>query len=197
MQFGIRRATAADAPALAQLAALTFPLACPPDSPAHEVAAFIAQNLGPENFASYLADPLRVLFVAEEHAEVHAQERGQEQGQDESAPIQGRLLAYTMLVDAPPTAQDVAAVVSDGDAVEFSKCYAHQDTHGSGVATSIMTASLEWIDTQGRRQTWLGVNSENVRAQKFYRKHGFAVTGTRSFQLGTKTEHDYVMVRSN
>lgn len=193
MQFGIRRAKATDAPALAELAALTFPLACPPDSPAHEVAAFIAQNLGPESFASYLADPLRVLFVAEEHV----QERDQEQSQDESVPNQGRLLAYTMLVDAPPTALDVAAVVSDGDAVEFSKCYAHQDTHGSGVAMSIMTASLEWVDTQGRRQTWLGVNSENVRAQKFYRKHGFAVTGTRSFQLGTKTEHDYVMVRSN
>ncbi|MHA7175402.1 GNAT family N-acetyltransferase [Arthrobacter sp. Sr24] len=186
MQFGIRSATVADAPALAELAALTFPLACPPDSPASEVATFISEHLGVEAFASSIADPHRVLFVAQE----------QHQEQREPAFSQGRLLAYTMLVDAPPTAADVVAVLSDADAIEFSKCYAHPDTHGTGVAASIMTASLEWIDGQGRSVTWLGVNGENERAQKFYRKHGFAVIGTRSFQLGTKTEHDYVMVRS-
>lgn len=101
-----------------------------------------------------------------------------------------------MLVDAPPAAADVAAIVTEPGAMEFSKCYAHPDTHGSGVAGAIMAASLDWISGNGRHLTWLGVNSENVRAQKFYRKHGFAVAGTRSFQLGTKIEHDYVMVRS-
>lgn len=194
MQFGIRRATATDAPALADLAALTFPLACPPDSPSHEIAAFIAQNLGPENFAAYLADPHRVLFVAEEPDQQEPQQP--QLGQEGSVPSPGRLLAYTMLVDAPPADADVAASVQAADAVEFSKCYAHPDTHGTGLAATIMAASLEWIDSQGRGQTWLGVNSENVRAQKFYRKHGFAIAGSRSFQLGTKTEHDYVMVRS-
>lgn len=187
MQLSIRRATLSDAEALAGLAALTFPLACPPSTPATEIAAFIAQNLTPGTFAQYLADPHRILFVAEE------------QGAPASAPqpATGRLLAYTMLVDAPPAAADVAAVVNGVDAVEFSKCYAHPETHGTGVASAIMAASLAWIAEHGQRQTWLGVNSENERAQKFYRKHGFAVAGTRRFRVGTRTEHDFVMMRSS
>ena len=181
MQFSIRQASAADAPALAELAALTFPLACPPSSPKAEVAAFVQANLGPETFAAYLADPLRMIFVAEDHAPLTA----------------GRLLAYTLLIDTPPVDADVAGLVSAADAIEFSKCYAHPDTHGLGVGASIMAVSLDWIASQGRRHTWLGVNSENERAQKFYRKHGFAVVGARRFQLGKQIEHDYVMVRSD
>lgn len=180
MQFSIRQANAADAPALAELASLTFPLACPPSSPKAEVEAFILEHLGPTTFAAYLADPLRVIFVAE----------------DQAPKKPGRLLAYSMLIDAPPADADVAALVAAQDTIEFSKCYAHPDTHGAGVAASIMAASLEWIAGQGRQQTWLGVNSENKRAQKFYRKHGFAVIGTRSFHLGKQIEHDYVMLRS-
>ncbi|ALO68336.1 hypothetical protein AS189_05140 [Arthrobacter alpinus] len=181
MRFSIRQASAADAPALAELAALTFPLACPPSSPKAEISAFVQAHLGPDTFAAYLADPLRVIFVAEDKAPLSSD----------------RLLAYTMLVDTPPADADVAVLVSAPDAIEFSKCYAHPDTHGHGVGTSIMAASLDWIASQGRQQTWLGVNSENERAQKFYRKHGFAVVGTRSFQLGKQIEHDYVMVRSD
>jgi ribosomal protein S18 acetylase RimI-like enzyme len=43
---------------------------------------------------------------------------------------------------------------------------------------------------------WLGVNQSNYRAQTFYRKHGFAVVGTRTFPVGTVLENDFVMVRS-
>ncbi|MFQ4148185.1 N-acetyltransferase [Arthrobacter sp. LAPM80] len=178
MEATIRQATADDAPALAELAAVTFPLACPPDSPAAEISAFVAANLSTQAFAKYLADPSRILFVAEETAVDGA----------------GHLLAYTMLVDSPPSDADVAAV-SDPDAVELSKCYAHPDVHGGSISRDIMQASLGWITEHGNRQAWLGVNSENLRAQRFYGKHGFSVAGTRSFQLGKRVEHDYVMVR--
>ncbi|WP_425859953.1 GNAT family N-acetyltransferase [Arthrobacter sp. TWP1-1] len=179
MDVSIRRASATDASALAQLAAITFPLACPEDSPEAEVAAFVVENLGTQSFAKYLADPQRVLFVA--------QELGGENN--------GRLVAYTMLVDAPPSDQDVASVVTQSDAVELSKCYAHPAVHGGGVAARLMQESLEWVSERGNRPTWLGVNTENVRAQAFYSKHGFSIAGTRSFQLGTRVEHDFVMVR--
>lgn len=192
MQFRIRRGQAHDAKALADLAALTFPLACPPSTPASEIAAFIEQHLNPNVFSSYLADPHRVLFVAEERRPSSSTTSVTEGGASGD-----RLLAYTMLVDAAPSAADVAAVVNGVDAVELSKCYAHPDTHGTGVAADIMAASLAWIAEHGQRQAWLGVNSENLRAQKFYRKHGFAVAGTRSFQVGTRTEHDFVMMRSS
>lgn len=179
MVLSIRTAVAADAPQLAALAALTFPLACPPGSPPEEIAAFVAQNLSVQVFHHYLADPVRALFVAQDAAGSGAE----------------RILAYTMPVESPPSDADVAAVVSADDATELSKCYAHPDTHGSSVTARIMAASLAWAQERGRGQVWLGVNSENLRAQGFYTKHGFTIAGTRSFRLGNRVEHDYVMVR--
>lgn len=179
MKIDIRSARRADAAALAHLAAATFPLACPPESPAAAIDAFINEHLGEASFARYLADPLRHLIVAQEVA----------------ATGQGALVAYSMMVDAPPSDIDVLAAVTEPDAVELSKCYAHPDVHGHGVSSQVMRASLDWISKDGGRGSWLGVNVENVRAQSFYKKHGFAVAGTRSFQLGKRLEHDYVMVR--
>lgn len=180
MEAMIRPARPGDAAALAALAAVTFPLACPPGAPLGDIAAYLKDNLSERNFAQYMADPARQLFVAQEVA----------------TSGQGQLLAYSMMVDAPPSDTDVAAVVTESNAVEFSKCYAHPKVHGQGISTRLMEASLDWIWRQGSRATWLGVNAENRRAQAFYQKHGFAVVGTKSFHLGTRVEHDYVMVRS-
>ena len=179
METTIRPARAGDAPALAALAAKTFPLACPPHSPQQDISAFIEENLSEQAFARYLADPARMLFVA--------------QGAVTSG--RGRLLAYSMLVDAPPSDSAVAAVVPASGAVELSKCYAHPDVHGHGVSSTLLQHSLDWVSTLGNRAAWLGVNAENLRARAFYGKHGFVVAGTRSFQLGKRVEHDYVMVR--
>ncbi|MHA7305299.1 GNAT family N-acetyltransferase [Arthrobacter sp. TMN-49] len=179
MVLSIRTAVAADAPELAALAALTFPLACPAGSPPEEIESFVAQYLSVHAFERYVADPARKIFLAH------------------GVPSSGAdsLLAYSMLVDAPPSDADVAAVVCGDDSAELSKCYAHPDTHGSGVSATIMAASLDWVRELGRGQVWLGVNSENLRAQGFYLKHGFTIAGTRSFRLGNRVEHDYVMVR--
>ncbi len=43
---------------------------------------------------------------------------------------------------------------------------------------------------------WLGVNQENVRAQRFYAKHGFTQVGTKTFLVGTQLHHDFVMQRA-
>jgi ribosomal protein S18 acetylase RimI-like enzyme len=47
----------------------------------------------------------------------------------------------------------------------------------------------------GAACVWLGVNQENQRAQRFYAKSGFTVSGTKTFRLGGHVENDYVMVR--
>ncbi len=58
-----------------------------------------------------------------------------------------------------------------------------------------MTAALAHAAALGAASVWLGVNQQNVRAQRFYAKHGFGVTGTKTFRLGNHIEADYVMVR--
>ena len=94
----------------------------------------------------------------------------------------GRIIGYAMLIR--------------GDAdVELSKIYVLADHHRSGAAAALMDAGLAWATENGARAVWLGVNQNNERATAFYRKHGFAVTGTRTFRLGSSLEDDFVMVR--
>ena len=51
----VRVARSDEAAALAELAAATFPLACPPHTSAEAITDFIRTVLAAENFASYLA----------------------------------------------------------------------------------------------------------------------------------------------
>jgi ribosomal protein S18 acetylase RimI-like enzyme len=79
--------------------------------------------------------------------------------------------------------------------VELSKCYVHPEHHGLGAAAELMQASLDAAERAGGRGVWLGVNSQNARAVRFYEKSGFRKVGTKSFQLGSTVEHDFVLER--
>lgn len=175
MTFQVRPAQAADLAELAKVAAATFPLACPPASTPENIAAFIAANLSTRRFADYLQDSDRWVFVAHDAA---------------------RILGYTMLIRGVPDDADVQRAVPDRPAIELSKCYVLPDSHGGKVAAMLMNASVAHAGELGARCVWLGVNQENQRAQRFYRKHGFTVGGTKTFRLGAGTESDYVLVRS-
>ncbi|MGA8331462.1 MAG: GNAT family N-acetyltransferase [Mycobacterium sp.] len=95
-----------------------------------------------------------------------------------------RIVGYTMLIRG-----------AEDDRAELSKMYVLPAQHGSGVATALMDAALVAVAEWRAECVWLGVNQKNERAQRFYAKSGFAVSGTRTFQLGAHAEHDYVMVR--
>jgi ribosomal protein S18 acetylase RimI-like enzyme len=166
LSIGIDVTTAdvADLPELSDVAAQTFPLACPPSVTQENIAAFIAENLSASRFRDYLDDPDRAVLAAREN---------------------GRIAGYAMLV------RDAA----DDAVVELSKIYVLPDRHGGGVASALMAAALRAASDLDAKSLWLGVNQQNQRAQRFYAKHGFTITGTRTFQLGDGVEHDYVMVR--
>ena len=171
----VRPARADEAAALAELAAATFPLACPPHTSAEAIAAFLREVLAPANFDSYLADPDRLLLVA--------------------AAGSGELSGYTMLVFGEPSDADAAAAIRIRPTVELSKCYVRADAHGTGTAAALMTATLDAARQRGAAGSWLGVNQENGRALRFYGKHGFAPVGTKHFLVGTRYEDDYVLER--
>ena len=161
LTLSVAPAAVADAAELAALAAVTFPLACPPSADPAHIAAHIADSLSQERFEEYLRDPERVVLAA--------------RGED-------AIVGYAM-------------AIREADAVELSKVYVAADHHGVGAAAALMQACLDWAEAAGATSVWLGVNQENERAQRFYRKHGFVVTGTRTFRLGPSTENDFVMVR--
>jgi len=88
-----------------------------------------------------------------------------------------------------------AMAIRGADTVELSKIYVALAHHGTGAAAALMRACLDWAAETGAATVWLGVNQGNERAQRFYRKHGFVVTGTRAFRLGPGIENDFVMTR--
>jgi ribosomal protein S18 acetylase RimI-like enzyme len=55
-----------------------------------------------------------------------------------------------------------------------------------------MEAAIAEAAATGAGSVWLGVNQQNMRANRFYEKQGFVLRGTRFFQVGDSTEADYV-----
>lgn len=171
--FHIAPAGSADAQALAAVAAQTFPLACPPAVSADNIASFIDANLAADRFDECLSDPDRAIVTAR-------------QG--------GRIIGYAMLVRGVSDHAGVQRAVQTRPAAELSKMYVLPDRHSSGTAAALMERMLAVAADWGVRCVWLGVNRANQRAQRFYLKSGFTIAGTRTFQLGTDVESDYVMI---
>jgi tRNA (guanine37-N1)-methyltransferase len=174
--MSVRRAEPLDAEALAALAAVTFPLACPPGMPPADVQAFVVAQLSVERFTAYLADPARILLVDD--------------------PGEGAALAgYTMVVLGEPSAPDVAASIRIRPTAELSKCYLLPESQGRGIARALLAATIERTAERGAAGMWLGTNAANVRAQRFYERAGFERVGGRRFQVGSRLEEDVVMER--
>jgi diamine N-acetyltransferase len=171
----VRPARPEEARALGDLAARTFPDACPPDMAAEDVHAFIDEHLSESAFAGYLADPRYLVLLAET---------------PDAGPI-GYTLVDTAPEEAPPGGSSTDS--SGGPAPAYlSKMYVLDTARGTGAATALMRATLDAARRRGHRQAWLGVNRANVRANAFYEKLGFAVVGERTFPVGEATGHDYL-----
>lgn len=171
----IAAAKPVDAEALAAVAARTFPLACPPSVDPENIAAFVDAHLSVARFVDYVADPARMILIAHRDDQI---------------------VGYTMLVHGVTDDADIQRAVQIRPAIELSKMYVVPEEHGSGVSTALMQQALAAAAHTGMGCVWLGVNQNNQRAQRFYTKHGFTVTGNRTFRLGVHVEHDYVMVRA-
>jgi ribosomal protein S18 acetylase RimI-like enzyme len=159
---------------LARIAAVTFPLACPPHTTQDAIRQFIEANLTEARFSEYLADLARELLIAEDD---------------------GGTAGYAMVVHGDPSDPDVAAAVGPRPTSELSKLYVMPDRHGSGLAGALVEDAVTLAVEHGALTVWLGVNQENARANRFYEKHGFAIVGTKRFLVGERYEDDYVRLR--
>lgn len=161
-----------DAEELADVAAVTFPLACPPGSTRESIEAFIDDVLSHERFGDYLDDPARTILAARDDVSI---------------------VGYAMLVHGEPADADIARVLDNSPTVELSKMYVMPGHHGSQVSAELMSAVIASAIESGCAGVWLGVNQKNARAQRFYGKHGFAVVGTKTFAVGAEIHDDFVM----
>ncbi|MFV0251738.1 MAG: tRNA (guanosine(37)-N1)-methyltransferase TrmD [Beutenbergiaceae bacterium] len=168
----IRAARPADAPMLAELAADTFPLACPADMAMDDIAQFVAENLSEQRFRSYLKDRSRWLLIAR---------------------VAGAAVGYSMTVAGEPGDGQVAQAVPLRPTAELSKFYVRPEHHRRGIAASLMAATKAAAIDRGLPGLWLGVNDRNERAKRFYAKHGFTRIGARNFTVGAVRASDDVL----
>ena len=171
MAITTRHGVLGDERILHDLAARTFGLACPPGTAQADIDAFIAANLSVDSFVRYLADPNRMIVLVSE----------------DDQPV-----GYAVLIRDRITDPDVAAVVDEATAIELSKFYLLEDRHGSGVAQALMAETLSTAARTGAKTCWLGVNQQNVRAAKFYAKHGFDIIGVKRFLVGSEWHDDHI-----
>ena len=121
MSVSIRRATPADAPALASVAAATFALACPPGTTEANIVLFIDTSLSEQSFEGYLASDVHRLWLAEED---------------------GEPVGYAMALHGEPTDPDIQNAVAVRPTVELSKIYVRESHHSTGVANRLMEAAI-------------------------------------------------------
>ncbi|WP_461665042.1 GNAT family N-acetyltransferase [Gordonia sputi] len=161
---------------VAEVAAATFPLACPPHSSPDDIAGFINANLAEANFAAYIASDESDVLVARTP--------------------DGTTVGYSLVHHRPPSDPDV---VVEAPSSELSKMYVLPDHHSRGRTDPpgqlLMRAAIETARDRGSVLVWLGVNQENVRAQRFYAKMGFERAGVKTFDLNGSIENDFILTR--
>jgi GNAT superfamily N-acetyltransferase len=77
-------------------------------------------------------------------------------------------------------------------ALELQQIYVLQPWHGKGIADTLMT----WAITSAREvlatELYLTVFDHNMRAKRFYARHGFEEVGHCTFTLGDRVDDDRV-----
>lgn len=187
----VRPARPEEAAEIAWLAALTFPLACPPGTPVPTMAAHVAARLTPAHFRTWAGSDGHALVVAR-------RARGG---------AEADVLGYALVVLGEPAGPQEADALRDsagpGPYAELSKLYVHPQEQGTGVASALMVAAIAGAEELARRAgyagprpLWLGTNGQNLRAQAFYRRHGFDVVGRRTYDVGGVAHDDVVMLHT-
>jgi ribosomal protein S18 acetylase RimI-like enzyme len=167
----VRPAGAGDAPALALVAAATFLNSYHAIVARDDMFAHLAANCSAARFDAWLGDPSSHIVLAETT--------------EGATP-----LGYAVL-----TVPDLPVATGEGD-IELRRIYALAAVQGSGVGYALMAEALAAARARGARRMLLGVNAGNARAQRFYEKAGFAVAGTRRFQVGQTLHDDYIYARA-
>lgn len=168
IEIAIRRATPADALALATVGAATFLETFAGLVDGQDIVAHCARQHAESVYASWLASPDYALFLAT------------------VAPGEAPV-GFAVLAPA-----DVPVPDPRPDDLEIRRIYLLSRFHGAGAGRALMDAALAEAKARHAGRVLIGVKDDNHRAIAFYRKNGFEVVGTRSFSVGGGTYSDLI-----
>lgn len=169
-EITVRRGEPADAFALAELAARTFRETFGADNRPEDMVLHLAEAYGPAQQGRELGDPDITTLLVE---------------------AKGQLAGYAQLRSGP-----VPSCVTGPSPIEVWRFYIDSTWQGKGLAQVLMERAATEATARGAHTLWLGVWERNQRAQAFYRKCGFADSGSQVFMVGTDPQTDRIMVRT-
>lgn len=138
----------------------------------------------------YAAEDLEA-FLNEAHSEARAQaDLADGDMAAWLAEVDGRAVGYAL---AGPCSLPHPAV-AEGDG-ELKRLYLLARAQNGGLGARLMQAAMDWLERDGPRVIWIGVWSENLGAQRFYRRWGFLEVGAYDFLVGRAVDHELILRR--
>ena len=166
----IRVADAADVDALVRMGAETFCDTFGHLYPAEDLTAFLEEAHAPEAWLRLLASPGHRTWIVE---------------------AGGEPVAYAVAGPCKLPHPEVTA-----GAGELQRLYVVRSQQGSGLGKVLFETAMAWLEAEGRRPIWIGVYSENHRAQKLYLSRGFAQVGEYAFVVGRTRDREFILRRA-
>jgi GNAT superfamily N-acetyltransferase len=187
----LRRATPADAPALALTGAATFLEAFTWMLPGADILVHTLKNHTADAYTHYLADPNTRVTLAVTSSPVGFEHEP------------GSPVGYALL--CTPELPSFHVLSTD---IELKRIYLFSrfrtapvlDAHGATIpnlrpAQALMDAAIADARALGATRLLLGTHAGNLRAIAFYRRNGFSEVGTRTFQVGNQQCCDLIFAK--
>jgi len=168
LEATIRRAGPADAPVLATLGAETFTETFGHLYAREDLEAYLVGSHSVEAWTRTLTDPVRAAWLAT---------------------LGGATAAGFIAVGACK----LPIENREPTAGEIHQLYVLARHHNLRLGSRLMDIGLEWLESQGRTPLYVGVWSENLGAQRFYRRYGFERVGEYGFPVGKTVDHEFIL----
>lgn len=169
MSLAIRRATVVDAQTVSRIATRTFTETFGHAYPDEDLQAFLRESYASEAYVRYLADDAYAVWLLEDD---------------------GEAVGHAMA--GPCGLPHADATPDDG---ELKRLYVLAQLQGRGWGDQLLRTALDWLERAGPRTVWLSVWSQNLGAQRFYARHGFAKAGEYEFPVGRVRDHEFMFRR--
>ncbi len=161
-----RRATIADAVALAAIGRQTFFDTFKDTCTESDMTGFLESYFSLAQVTKELRNDEEYFYIAEHN---------------------GVLVGYARFMED----YSCFSLMKQWKALELKRLYVSQAFHGQGVAQELMEVVLNFATGGQYQVVWLGVWEHNLRAQRFYEKAGFTYSGhTHDFPIGDTPQTD-------
>lgn len=138
--------------------------------PPQDLADFLDSAMGPARYAAQIADPDYAVRIVRDAA--------------------GAIIAF--IKNGPNDLPMPAGEPTPDQTRELHQLYVLPQGKGTGIADALMHWSLAEARERGASALYLSVYVENLRAQKFYARHGFVEIGKNPFRVGSVVDDDRV-----